>query len=239
MIKLKATVLASCAILISNAYAGDIGPATINTPLINTAFVGIEGAYTWNHVSGIHINEFSAEPQLKNWGGRASIGTQRTIANNISLSAEAGWGYYDEMSLKIPLIGKSNTTDVYGFDLLFGATRSYQNFEFYAKAGAMAELLRVKDISDLSAAYPGDFYSGIDQVSSTYTFIVPEIKFGGIYNVTEQLGISLAYMYVFGWNTGITATQAASTTGIISTQNLRSGPPAFNTVMLGLRYNIG
>ena len=70
------------------------------------------------------------------------------------------------------------------------------------------------------------------------TDVQPEIKVGGIYNYTENLGFSLAYMHSFGGTPRVKGsfTSWTNNNNAYLYANVRLRNPSLNIVTLGLRY---
>ena len=84
----------------------------------------------------------------------------------------------------------------------------------------------------------GSVNQGNSSVEATLTVSSPEFKVGGIYNVNEKIGISLAYLHVWGNTFSYTYSQTISTSPLqIVTNEATSKPPTtLNAVMLGINY---
>lgn len=232
--KNKKIALLSFCMMASGVQAGMVGAGLTSTSIL---FVGLEGSYTGEKIQGFTFNSIFGTNSRQGGGGRASVGILRTYKNNTHFTAEAGWGYYGKSEYYTQPLDSFGSYTMYGFDLLFGVDQTYRNVDLFIKAGAMAEMVRFSSSTNLERVYSGGFITGTLQEARTDSNVVPEIKVGGIYNINDQLGISLAYMYLVGWEVGGSATSQAAPTGIIINKNTSSGPPAFNSVLLGVRYN--
>jgi hypothetical protein len=74
--------------------------------------------------------------------------------------------------------------------------------------------------------------SGYRNITRTETNVVPEIKVGGIYNFTEQLGATVSYMYVFGNSISAVSDVRPGVNSEVAT----GGPQTLSTIMFGLNY---
>ncbi|MDP1603153.1 MAG: hypothetical protein Q8M03_07805 [Legionella sp.] len=238
MSKINTVTALSALCLSTGLYAGTMGP--INTPVGHPLFTSIEGAYTWDEVDDTNINGFLASKSTNHWGGRIAAGATHYSAlnNNLSYTAEMGWGYYSRTRITLPLFGANAKNDIYGLDLLVGVNYAFDSFDLFLKAGGMVQNVRRELTTDLSSFVTGGSVTGISQATLTSSAVVPEVKVGGVYNFNDSLGLSLAYMYVFG-NTNVHATTSRFFDGttIVSNSSVVGSPVALSTVMLGLRYS--
>jgi hypothetical protein len=223
-----------------HVHAGAMGEELTQTAYTIKPFVSVEGAYSWYGTGSVNINGVGASEPIRHngWGGRVAGGTNFVNGNPISFGSEIAWGYYAKSSLNTP--GINGTSDYYGFDILGAINYTYNQFDFFAKAGAMFFNKKVDALRNLTTNFDGVTISSSirDRVITNET--MPEIKFGGLYNFNPNLGISLAYMHIFGtstkWHVQTTATTPTTLTYSKST-NVRI--PSFDTIMLGLRYQWG
>ncbi len=235
MSKLKVASLLAASLMISNVYAGNMGQTIAPQ---NILFTGFEGSYTWADVNNFFVNNRVERPSEQGGGGRISVGMFHHYLNTWSISGEAGWGYYGKSSYANSILQTYASYTLYGFDLLFGVLKTYSQLDLFIKAGVMAETSRVTRSINVAAALPGGFASGNDANSQTASNIVPEVKAGGIYNFTEQLAVSVAFMYLAGWETqGRFEQSFSSTTGFVRNSRVSAGPPSFGSIMAGLQYS--
>ncbi len=239
MSKIKLTTLLVAGLITTHAYAGDMGHMTVNTSSKSIFFAGFEGDYTWADSSiGTDLNNTIPRVDERGWGGRVSVGVYNNYFEAFGISGEAGWGYYGKRLFQDSALNSAGSYTLYGFDLLFGLWKTYSNLDFFIKAGAMLETRRTTHTVNFSRLLPGGFASGTSVESSPMSTVVPEVKVGGIYNITEQLGASVSYMYLAGWNTRGSVQQSFSRTGgFVRNASLAGGPPSFSSIMFGLQYN--
>lgn len=221
----------------TSSHAGAMGP--VMTPRI-TPFISGEASVTWNSIQSSYVFGSTPIQSRQQWGGRGAAGVLYPYSNNWSFSSEGGWGYYGQVKMNnsgvssngLYSLSVTNVSQLYGFDLLVGALYSYQQFDAFFKVGAMAENRSYNGASSLS--HTG--FTSIFNQSNIQTTVYPEIKVGGIYNLTDQFGITLAYMHVFG-NDSLKATIPDGTnppTNNNVTASLRN--PTLQSVMFGLVY---
>ncbi|AHE67576.1 hypothetical protein [Legionella oakridgensis] len=235
-------------VLAQGAYAGGMGGgSSVGTGSL-VPFISGEGAVTWNTVKSATV--FGSGPSISKqlWGGRGAVGLAYGYSNHFGFTSEAGWGYYgstnSHVSGSIPSgrLSIANSSYLYGFDLLAGITYDFVPFSVYLKGGAMAENRHVKGTAIFENSIGSSNYTSTNRLTTVSTNIHPEIKVGGLYNFTDHLDFTLAYMHVFGNNdfsstvTGAFASPQA-TAGIYSVANAQA--PSLDSVMFGLIYNFG
>lgn len=230
--------------LIGTAYAGTMGPVSSVVPGY-TPFASAEGSYTWNSF-------LTSGPGLvtsqNGWGGRLAVGVNRPWKDNLGLTFETGYGYYGNISgtyaqsgggpLGNGTVNASAKTDVLGADILAGLFYTYNQFDVFAKAGMMVQTLWQK----------GTLNSSLNMLSlvtvdtnatmrANETAVLPEIKVGGDYNINDAMGLSLAYMHVFGSrNNGATVTTPVGAFSPI-TANVNTQAVTMDAIMFGIHYN--
>ncbi|MFI4919700.1 MAG: hypothetical protein ACHP65_09115 [Legionellales bacterium] len=239
MLKLKLTSSFVALAVSSTLFAGTMGPIAEVKPAL---FVTGEGAYTWNGVGRTTINDVSLDKTKNGWGGRIAAGATHYSVDNMSYTGELGWGYYGQSKFHNSDIGLNTTSSIYGMDLLVGANYKYDNFDLFFKVGGMVENVRHHRLANTVNSTPGLSYANYTDTSTTKSAVAPEIKAGGVYNINDQWGVSLAYMYVFGnkANVNISDTvsgSAATGYAVSSTITARSLPVSLSSVMFGLRYS--
>lgn len=235
--KIKSIITASLCGLFANVHAGVMGPVSSEAGSTIAPFVSIEGAYIWNSMYPGIINGAQSIRKDYHWGGRAAGGFALIRTENLRFSGEFGWGSYGHNDFSVTY-GESASYYFYGFDILLGAIYSYRQLDFFAKFGAMSEILQGNVNLNLGTYYPGGLFSGHDGRSLTNAAVLPEIKIGGEYNFSNNLALSLAYMYVFGSNQIILINNFAEAGVINVNQQINGQAPTFNSIMLGLRYYI-
>lgn len=235
--KIKTLLTTSLCCFLTQVNAGAMGPTSTEPPAIINPFVGIEGSYTWNSMYPGKIYGIQTTRNEYNWGGRASGGVALKRSETTRFTGEVGWGSYGHNNFDV-VYGESSSYYFYGFDLLLGAVYSYGPVDFFAKAGAMSEILQGNINVNVNKYLPGGLYNGHQARSLTNTAVLPEIKVGGEYNVYNNLAISLSYMYVFGSNQSIFVDNYAAPGNVNMNQQFSAQAPSFNSIMLGLRYYI-
>lgn len=230
---IKPSLLFSMLFLTFGANAGQMGPA--HTESLTIPFVSIEGSYTWPTFKTQLINGVSVDNSIQGWGGRAAGGLVHTFSNNWGVSGEIGWGDYARVSQNlVPASAVSMT--IYGFDILAGALYQYNRFDFFAKAGAMLEDVRTTSSQNTALTNLTETVLGDKIVSSSSTNVIPELKVGGEYNFTDQLALSLAYMYAFGYPVSTVINQSLSGSVLTNHSTVYDIPASLSTIQLGLRY---
>ncbi len=212
-------------------HAGSMGPIIEKTIV---PYLQGEGSYTWNQVEGSPNGTIDKQ----RWGGRLSGGVMRSYNEHLLFTGEVGGGYYGGASERTP--GPTSSVDGFsapgrrasftidGYDVLVGAIYKLQNFSVLADIGFMAQNLSRKIIVT-------------NTLKANNTQILPEIKVGGLYNLTNNLDIALSYMYVFGYKNYNRVTSTVDSTVIPPQVNIQGSAqeknPALSTIFLGLRYN--
>ncbi len=236
--KLK-TIISSALTLasFSSAYAGDMGP---KSPSSTQPYFGGEAAYTWRQINAPTLNLLTANTSNQPWGFRISAGILHLYTEKLGLTAEVGGGYYGSTSISTAQTSSRGKIDVDGYDILVGALYRLQYFDIFAKIGFMGENARLDFTRyDLSRVFDGNLIRGESRVRSTNGSFLPEISVGGIYNVQNNLGITLTYMHIFGSTMEYKLlSQANIGSGINRSLNVNFQNPTLNSILLGVRYYI-
>ncbi|CDZ77637.1 hypothetical protein BN59_01921 [Legionella massiliensis] len=241
--KKTALTIGLIGLMSQNVFAGDMGvvnPVQIS-PFI--PFISGEGAVTWNTIKSARVFDVSPSTNKDKWGGRVAVGFNHQYRNNFGFSSEIGWGYYGRTSSHVfgaaqsGSLAISNSSDLYGFDILAGLTYDLNRCSLFLKAGAMAENRRVKGLSVFRNSNNTTNYVSSNKLHTVSTNVLPEVKVGGIYNVNDIVGISLAYMHVFGNNNYSAKVSGAfsnpqATAGVSSTVSAQN--PSLDSLMFGL-----
>ena len=235
---MKKTVLAvalAC-VNIGVSFAGTMGPTNtqLNTQL--RPFVSGEGAYTWNQLKTISVNGFSSENTKNQWGGRLGAGFYRPLSEQFSFITEAGFGYYGKVKRNIVAAGLSLDTTIYGLDLLVGASYHLPMLDIFVKGGGMFENETVQSYSDLSKLYTGNLMHGESDVTISKLQLLPEIKVGVLHDVTEQLGLTLSYMHVFGAIDSSNLFLSANPGSFALNQSSNASNVTLDSIMFGVQY---
>lgn len=223
------------------AHAGSMGPvATAERHAV--PYLSGEGSYTWNDINNVTINGYSGTQSTNGWGGRLAAGIVRPYTDKLSLTAEVGGGYYGSTSTNIYAAGVTGRSSIDGYDVLVGALYdvSYEGVNrlgLFGDVGFMVQNMRTKLTQNYALSTPGGLFSGTTTAYGSQTQVLPELKVGGLYNVCENLDLSLAYMYVFGSNTHGSRTMTASASSFALNGTVNRENPALSTLLFGLRYN--
>ncbi|NCT56447.1 MAG: hypothetical protein GW760_01865 [Legionella sp.] len=232
---------------LSLAHAGTMGPGSTRSFI---PFVGGEAAYTWNQIQQLSFNQFVTDNSTKGWGGRLSLGMRLSYSERLSFTSEVGGGYYGNVAGNLDasptvqpegvdagVLGHTNF-NIDGYDVLMGAMYQYNKIDIFGKFGFMAQNLRAHTTATLSAVIPGGTLSKLTDVKQSVTQILPEIKVGGIYNVNENWGMSLAYMHVFGSSMKTNKTMIGTNTTLTMSNTQNNQNPTLDSIMFGLMYSI-
>lgn len=236
MDRIKNTFISTILLTSIAANAGTMGAEFDARPLI-APFASLEGSYTWNGIKSSTINGTKSTLTTDGWGGRAAVGLKHNYTHQLSLSGEIGWGYYGSTKQNLASLGSNAKFTITGIDFLFGPLYHYRKVDIFAKAGVMLESVRNNALLNLGTIHQGGLVSGLDRRVETYSGALPELKAGGIYNVNDNLGISLAYMFVSGYNPKLNKTFSSSGGRIIDSGVVSTGATTLSTIMLGLTYN--
>jgi hypothetical protein len=237
-IKSTRTVLSTAALLsLSIAHAGDMGskPAPVTMP-----YFGAEASYNWIQRGESRVNDISSIASIQHWGGRISAGLLRLHTEKLGFTGEIGGGYYGNESISMPRLSTTGKSSVDGYDVLVGALYKLEKFDVFGKIGFMIENYRTTtNEANLSQITQGSFITGSTYVRENRTQVLPEVRAGGIYNLREDLGLTLTYMHAFGSTPSLTGSISASqATGINQTIVAKAQNPSLDSILLGLRYYI-
>ena len=213
-------------ILLSTSYAGN-DAGTFKSHL--KPFVGLEGSYNKSAINGEIINNNAPNRNNQPWGGRAAVGTTITLSKNISFSNEVGWSYFGKTTISDPK-RYINTNTINGVDLLLGLIYKWNKTALIAKTGGLVENQYITH-STFNYSVNGKQISASSTLKNTKIQLLPVFKIGGIYNINEHLGVSLAYMQTFGSKFIV----KINGDGTIN-QNYRN--PTTQAALLGLCYTI-
>ena len=242
----KCAMLIASSLLASAVYAG--GPDTMAMPAApgHSMFAAIEGGYSWNTFGDTNVAIGTTTPTLHtvtpdNSGGtgRVAIGAihYSSYSPKLAYTAEAGWGYYGKTTYTAAAAGINAQNYLYGFDLLGGVDYQFTSkFDGFFKLGALLENTRMDRNTDLGA-FTGGLTTGTENVKNTSSAILPELKVGGIYNITDALGITAAYMYAYGnGNVSTNVYKSVTLSGVTSNSSTTAAPASLNTILFGLQY---
>lgn len=236
MDKIKKTFISACLLTSITAHSGTMGAEYEARPLI-APFASLEGSYTWNGIKASTINDTKATLTMNGWGGRAAVGLKHNYTHHVSLSGEIGWGYYGSSKENFASLRSNEKATITGIDFLVGPLYHYRKVDIFAKAGVMLESVRSNALLNLGMIHQGGSISGVDRRVETFSGALPELKSGGTYNFNDNLGISLAYMFVSGYNPKANKTFSSNGGQIIDSGVVSTGATTLSSIMLGLTYN--
>ncbi|PJD92428.1 MAG: hypothetical protein CK424_05860 [Legionella sp.] len=229
------------------AQAGTMGDIS-SAPHPYVPFVSFEGNYTW---SAIGNNSPTASFSKQPWGGRIAIGANREWRDNLGLMFEAGYGYYGKSTVSDSITsapselltasvagGGSNT--ILGADILGGLSFTHNQFSLFGEAGMMVETLWFKGSGNINASLLNTInINAGGTLRDSHTAVLPELKVGGKYAISESLDLTLSYMHVFGSNLAggnaeilLPNLDASKVAGTLNMQ-----VPTLNTILFGIHYN--
>ena len=230
---LSCALIASC--LSSATQAGDMGPVKSE---VYTAvpFISAEGSYTWNQIDRTMLLQTSSQQQMHPWGGRVAGGYIRQFSPAMSFTSEGGLGYYGSTNRTLAARGYQSKASMSGLDLLIGFMYDYNQFGLFLKGGAMVQNKVTDHTINLGLATSGSLISGSETGKANTTELLPELKVGGVYNLTDNVGITLAYMHVFGSNVQGTYNISAAPGSIVMQSSGDFTNPTLDSVLLGIQY---
>lgn len=229
-----------CSILacsyLSVASAGSMSapePLSLNHP-----YVAGEASYTWQQIDTPRINGVSPSMSKQPWGFRLSGGLLRFYTDKLGFSAELGGGYYGGRSGSAPLISTTAKIKIDGYDALLGVLYRLEHLDLFAKFGFMMQNNRFNYTKgDLAQTLPGAGIFGSESQRLLWSGTLPEIRVGGIYNVLDNVGVTLTYMHAFGSTMERTANVTPiPDTGINRFTSQNAQNPTLDSILLGLRY---
>jgi hypothetical protein len=250
-------MLSACAS--SSLYAGTMGPVSTVSPTFRPFIIG-EAAYSWPEISGININftnlaKLNSNAQTQGWGGRLGMGVMRSISERFALSFEGGLMYNDHVNLQpvFQVTGAQVTPstsvihinfDQYGFDLLGGIVYTRPKYELFFKAGALFENMRTHLGLNMNKILTNNTRQSTFTANTTQALnlnigqVMPEIKLGGGYHVTDNWSVTAAWMHAFGGTMGVNSDNISLSSGSVSISNigLSLNNPTINSVMFGVEY---
>ena len=165
-------------------------------------------------------------------GGRVAAGFAYPYTANIDLTAEAGWNYFGQKSIKTYYNTFGNSVSLSGVDSLVGFAIKKNNFECFLKAGALFQVTSY-NIAYINSSTSPSYNLHWNGVISD---ILPEVKVGSTYNINKNWGVSLAFMHAFGTspqlNIAAISTSAGQSYNIVADMN----GPSLNAIQIGARY---
>lgn len=208
--------------------------------LSNRYYVNLEASTTWANSGDYEINGISSPTHNDVWGGRLSVGGTHPLNPKVDLIAEIGGGYYGSTHFDEGAI--TGTNDYDGYDLLVGGMYHLNNstmhsVDLFGDIGFMALNVRSSTTNDLSKSSSTN--TGSSDSNSNSTQVLPEVKVGGLYNITDNLAFTLSYLHVFGSTPNTTRTTTSTGDGgeeVSSYSNTQA--PTLNSILFGVRYYI-
>ncbi len=246
MKKLTLLSLVSTLSLSSFAFAGGMG--CNNSSFCGSAFIGLEGGYSWNAIDGYNFNLVGAGTSVTSvedddgYTGRLSAGIISAIDDQFAVSGEVGWGYYGRTNLTPSFVGPfpaipgvlTMSQTLTGFDTLLGVAYTHPNFSLFLKAGALIQNMQTKTFAGISPF--GLPVLDTLNIESNSTQVLPEVKLGGAWNFNENWAVTASYLFALGDSPVVTGDFNVNTgrVGInVNTQN-----PSINSVLFGIQYTV-
>lgn len=226
------------------AQAGTMGPVATG-PLFVPYIVG-EASYTSIDTDHFIVNDLVARHTTQGWGGRLGAGAIHFMNSNLGFTGEIGGGSYG--SYKHVLCNSSRGevagghASIDGYDVLVGAIYKYDEYkiDIFGEAGFMVQNVRSRTFQNITALSGTPLLTGFAVERTNHSQALPEIKVGGIYNVTPNWGLTVAYMGAFGSTPGFrsSTTVTAAPLNFNVNEVINTMNPTLNSVMFGLRYTI-
>jgi hypothetical protein len=234
IVKITKTAISAAFLSLSIAHAGDMGGSPLS---VFKPYFGAEASYNWIAIDKPSINSILGSSSAQNWGGRLYAGFLRHHTEKLGFTGELGGGYYGDQSINLPQLSSTQRNSVVGYDVLVGALYKFKKFDVFGKVGFMVENFRTRTKEQNLKLIEGDFFTGSYDVRSTNTQVLPEIRVGGIYNLRDDLGLTLSYMHAFGSTPSISGSMSSSqAAGINQTAVANLQNPSLDSVLLGLIY---
>lgn len=228
----------------SFVYAGGMG--CNNSSFCGSAFIGLEGGYTWNMIDGFAFNLVNGSvvsvEDNQGYTARISAGVLSNIDDQFGVTGEVGWGYYGRTNLNPAIVGTAAATPgtfniqqtLTGFDTLLGVAFTQPNYSLFLKAGALFQNMQTKTNASI-APFGFPIVSTLNLVSNS-TEVLPEIKLGGSYNFNENWAVTAAYLFALGASPRLTGDFNVNTGRLGINSNTQN--PSINTVLFGVQYTV-
>ncbi|OGT42506.1 MAG: hypothetical protein A3F13_09175 [Gammaproteobacteria bacterium RIFCSPHIGHO2_12_FULL_40_19] len=243
----KCSLLLATTFLAAHVYAGGPTVEPMAQPQNHALFATLEGGYTWNYVGNTTVSYANTttgatnteSPTKTNNGGsgRFALGAIHYTSNpDISYTGEFGWGYYGKTTFTTPSNILTAKNYLYGFDLLGGIAYKFTPMlDGFFKLGGLLENVRmVRNVNLYSVNV-----NAIENETTTVSSVIPLVKLGGIYNLTDCWGLSLAYTHAFGNSPSMTVNKTVAGSPPVATASTISStgaPISFDNVMAGVMY---
>jgi hypothetical protein len=225
--------------------AGTIGAVAAAPTVI--PYVTLDATNTWLDTNNFLLNNVAPSKTQNGWGGRVGLGINFPVNNAWGATIEIGGGYYGKEKYNASN-GVELRTSINGYDALLGGIYKINNWTQYSflnqlslfgAAGFMVQDARLKSTLNSTLAVPGGVYGGTTVTKSYGDEVLPELKVGGLLNITDRLGLSVSYLHVFGSNPGATYTTVATPVppAIATSGYTNYLAPTMDTILFGIRYN--
>ncbi len=218
------------------SYAGDMGPVKTFVPQ-NTYYVEGEAAYTWTSVGSLIVNGVTLPRTYDGWGGRIAAGAMHPLNETWRTFAEVGWGYFDSAKAGNSTIGSTTNDYNYGADLLVGLDYRFSQIDIFGGFGAMLQAINTHTVNDSSHLFEGSTITGVNDLRFATTTVSPELRVGGVYNFTENLGALVTYNYTFGNTLSLNSNTSVTGTAFHNALSVVGQPLEKSTIWFGLRYS--
>jgi len=231
----KTSSFASLLFLSSLAVAG--GMATIESHKNNITYLSGEWSYTWNGLGTITSNGNISNQSNKGSGGRLSSGLIHHYKEDFYWLGEIGGGFYGSTSYSSDANSTNVNINISGYDISVGGLYSLHDFSIFGTVGFMMQNLHLHTNRDLNLSIPGGAVSGSVDQRITLAETLPELRTGMIYNLYENVAVSISYTHAFGTNDFINSTIHETSGQLSKTSNTNSQNPTLDSIFLGIRYN--
>ena len=234
-------------------YAGTIGNISADSFTSGriVPFASFEAFPVWVSYSKVRYDDAQYNQVLNykalSGGVRGAAGILYAYKPNLDLTAEAGWNYFGSANGNLGSNSAVFTDKISasGVDGLVGVTYKQNNkFEWFAKGGALFQIIRQ------NMTYVGtNGSSGNNTYNLAYNLLVldvlPEVKVGLNYNISQNWGASFSYMHAFGSSPSIALSTTTSdgplslgqpTTLTTYNANLNLQGATLDAVQLGIHY---
>ena len=125
--------------------------------------------------------------------------------------------------------------DRWGLDALVGLLYTQPKYDLYVKAGALFQDLRVS-LQGITINQS----EGTLSINTIMPAVLPEIKLGAAYHITDKLGANVSWMYAFGGPFGVTLPyNIINSVAKIGALKSELHNPSMNVLMFGLEYRFG
>ena len=252
---MKKSILALSTLLAGSAFAGTMGE--VSSRSLFSPYLAGEASWTSPQINQPGYNAYTITQTKQGWGGRLGAGVLYPAGglgsalslipqlDRLAFSAEIGGGYYGQVNSTITNatggVQQTATHNIDGYDVLAGALYKFEHDKLYHadiffQFGFMVENLRNNTKTNYAnGANP--LVTGSQSVYDILSTAYPEVRVGGLYDLTENVAFSVAYLHVFGEtyasNTSVQVASGVTRLG----GNIQRQVPTLDSVLFGLRYN--